>query len=848
MKYALLLFIIFLSNSVTAQIVDFDDADFKTYILSLGFDSDGDGEIQLSEAEIITELVVNGSGASSLGGIKSFVNINDLTVIDIFFEMDLVGMTKLENLNIDIEIDGIISNINVSDCSSLANISLFGDDSVIGELLMNNCPSLTEVFILGSVIKLDFSDLPNLETIDFLGQSDSLTFGELPSLRTLTLNVGYFGEEFIINEMPELFAITIGVFDLDNFIVSNCPKLQFIQTGAPIEKISVLNCPSFIDIEAFGVSSMVIKECNSFKKFTYLEEGLDSLDLSGLEGLEELYVLGLNDYLNINGCYNLKTVELDGVNSLPVLDFSSCYQLEDLEISGTSIIQSLILQNGAMESLYFDVLEEIEYLCLDQEEEQVFVTALLNAGIVIDNVTTSCEFASGGRAFLVKGQSILDVNNDACATSDVFLPYSKYKITDSLDTESYFFAKEDGSYIYGVGEGDYTFSPDVLYGDDLFTTIPVESNVSFPSEGLEVNVDFCFQPGIEVDIIEVTLIPRGPARPGFDADYLITYKNTGNVTRGGDIKLTYQDELIDFVSSDPIVDEQGEGFLSWSFEDLIPYESRSIVFTMNLNSPMESPALVGGEYLDFVAVVGPLGNQTVSAYRSNLNQEVVNSFDPNDKTCLNGDVLDESMIGDYVKYMIRFENTGSAEAVNIVVSDTIDHTMFDIRTLEVLNSSHGVLAEVDGNTVDFIFKDIYLPFEDATNDGYVTFKIKTLETLELGDNLQNRAGIYFDFNFPIITNTTSTIVSDLSAVTDITIDELVVVLSPNPASEFVNIEALDNIKSLDIYTVSGVQVRHIDLSGNSPKHQLNIGGLSKGAYQIKIQSRDKVSLKPLVKI
>ena len=115
------------------------------------------------------------------------------------------------------------------------------------------------------------------------------------------------------------------------------------------------------------------------------------------------------------------------------------------------------------------------------------------------------------------------------------------------------------------------------------------------------------------------------------------------------------------------------------------------------------------------------------------------------------------MIGEFVHYMVRFENTGSADAVNIVVKDKIDTSSFEINSLQITDASHDLETRIrEGNLVEFIFKDIYLSFEDQTNDGYVVFKIKTVDHLLLGDTLSNTAEIYFDFNYPIITNTAVT--------------------------------------------------------------------------------------------
>lgn len=111
--------------------------------------------------------------------------------------------------------------------------------------------------------------------------------------------------------------------------------------------------------------------------------------------------------------------------------------------------------------------------------------------------------------------------------------------------------------------------------------------------------------------------------------------------------------------------------------------------------------------------------------------------------------------------MIRFENTGTYFAQNVVIRDTIDTQVFDINTLEVVNTSHECITRIHGSQiVEFTFADILLPWEDDVNDGFVVFKIKPLPGLAQGESLSNRASIYFDFNFPIHTNETSTIIDD----------------------------------------------------------------------------------------
>jgi len=196
--------------------------------------------------------------------------------------------------------------------------------------------------------------------------------------------------------------------------------------------------------------------------------------------------------------------------------------------------------------------------------------------------------------------------------------------------------------------------------------------------------------------------------------------------------------------------------LSLHYTDLKPFESREILLTMKLNSPMDTPPLVGGT-LCYVADISPSELEYFEPDNHfKLVQDVVNSYDPNDKTCLQGSTLLDEMIGNYIDYMIRFENTGTGEAVNISILDKIDTSTFDISTIRVTDFSHPVYMQTENNLVRFIFQDIYLPYQEGSNTGYVTFKLKTKNHLSVGDSLQNTADIYFDFNYPIRTNTTLT--------------------------------------------------------------------------------------------
>ncbi len=156
-------------------------------------------------------------------------------------------------------------------------------------------------------------------------------------------------------------------------------------------------------------------------------------------------------------------------------------------------------------------------------------------------------------------------------------------------------------------------------------------------------------------------------------------------------------------------------------------------------------------------------DETPDDNTDDVGQLVVASCDPNDKSVEPaGDLSPQNVIdGDYLTYTIRFQNTGTYYAETVIITDEISDKL-DLNFIETLSYSHHNTFSITGNKVIWTFNDILLP-EAASNEakshGFVKFKIKLKNNLNIGDEITNSAKIYFDFNDPVITNTTTTIVA-----------------------------------------------------------------------------------------
>lgn len=435
----------------------------------------------------------------------------------------------------------------------------------------------------------------------------------------------------------------------------------------------------------------------------------------------------------------------------------------------------------------------------------------------------------------VQGQNKLDSDNNGCDLNDVPFASLKLNIASGPDTKSYI-TNNTGNYTLTLKNGSHTITP-VFENPDYFNVLPASLTVDFPLQASPYNGNFCITPkGIHPDL-EIVILPLTPARPGFDAKYKIVYTNKGNQQLSGTVSFDFMDAVIDVVEANPNYTNQSENNLKWDFVNLKPLETREITVVLNVNSPQETPPVNGGTLLKYTTKIS--SSQTDETPANNtfaFDQVVLNSFDPNDKTCIEGNVISKTKVGDYVHYIIRFENTGTYPAQNISVKDIIDGTKYDINTLSPLSGSHLFSTEIsDNNKVEFKFENINLPFDDAHNDGYLAFKIKTKATLVEGDTFGNSANIFFDYNSAITTNVPTTTISKTLGVQDFPFSKYFV-LYPNPVSETLNINANSDIQlsTIQIYNVLGQLIRVVSNANNI--HAIDVSTLTPGNYFIKIVS------------
>jgi uncharacterized delta-60 repeat protein/uncharacterized repeat protein (TIGR01451 family) len=441
---------------------------------------------------------------------------------------------------------------------------------------------------------------------------------------------------------------------------------------------------------------------------------------------------------------------------------------------------------------------------------------------------------TGNQSFVIEGQNKLDADNNGCDAADPVFPNLKLHVA-SDDGGMDFIPDVTGNYNVAVPPGNFTVTP-VFENNAFLSSMPANASVSFPTQVSPFAHDFCLSANGTHHDLEITLLPLNTARPGFDARYKIVCHNKGNQLESGTVNLSFNGTVTDFVSGMPAVDSQTSDSLNWNFSGLLPFESIEFTFTLNLNSPTETPPLNAAMLLNFTTGVSSAATDETPADNTFIfKQTVFNSYDPNDKTCLEGDNIPIEKVGEFVHYMIRFENTGTFAAQNVIVEDLIDTEKFDLSSLAPVSGSHLFATKIQSGRVQFVFDNINLPFDDANNDGYVAFKIKTKASLVAGDVFSNAASIYFDYNAAINTNTANTVVQAPLDITDFSKTALFTIY-PNPAKTELNLvkNGAVFLHSVSIYNTLGQLVLVKPNAGNLSI--LDISNLSQGQYYLTLLS------------
>ncbi len=781
--------------------------------------------------------------------------------------LDLTGLLNLETLDYSYN---DLASLNLINLPSLTELNC-----TYNHLVTLNVLNLTNLKTLNcsynSLTTLNLNALTNLISLDFSYNQLTLTnvSGLSNNLKTLACASNNLSS-LDVSGLTSLETLNCDSNELTNINVSSLTNLKSLNVGKnQISAIDVSNLTNLISlvVDSNQLTAIDITGLNDLIHFSCSNNQITSLDLSNHETLQSLEY-SYNNLPNLDvssltrlgylGCAGTQSTTLD-VSNLTGLGFLYCEDnlLTTLNLNNTNMnhlrcynnpLTTLFIKNGKNEEgLNLFPNPDLQFICADDSQIESIQTMLNGFDMNTTVCNSYCSFSPGGDYNTISGIAIFDANNDGCDITDEVNPFVKLSINSGSETGATV-TNINGSYQFYTNTGNYTIAPDTE-NPSWFAFSPASATIPFLDNNNNVSTqNFCITAvGVHKDL-EVVFAQLESARPGFDARYKLVFKNKGNQMQSGTVTLAFDDDSTDFLSATPAPDNITPNVLTWIFTNLMPFENRSIELTFNTNSPTEIPAANNGDILNFTASVTPIaGDEIPSDNQFTYNQTLVGSFDPNDIICLEGATVSPDEIGNYLHYIVNFENTGTAAAEFVVVKLEIDPNEFDVNSLQVMNASHPVLAEVKNNRVEFRFANINLQptagDPPVNGHGNVLFKMKSKTTLNTGDLVKNKANIFFDYNFPIETNDAETTFRTLSNPNFIA--DKSIVMYPNPANDFININCDNVINQIELFDIQG---RLLQTSvENKNTTNLNLSDKSNGVYFIRVTTEKGLKVEKIIK-
>jgi len=331
-------------------------------------------------------------------------------------------------------------------------------------------------------------------------------------------------------------------------------------------------------------------------------------------------------------------------------------------------------------------------------------------------------------------------------------------------------------------------------------------------------------------------IPLSNPRPGFNYTNRLSYTNYSNQPiASGSLTFT-NDPVISIVSTSENVTSTPTGF-TYNFSNLSPFETRTLDVVMSVPS---IPTVALNQLLtNTVSIITSLTELTLTNNSNSLTQYIVGAYDPNDKIEAHGAkiVYSNFTVNDNLTYTIRFENTGTASAEKVRITDVLD-SKIDETTVTMVASSHNYSLERIENNLTWKFINIQLPpsvNNSSIGKGFVTFKVKLKPGFQIGDIVPNMAKIYFDTNPAIDTNVFTT--EFVTSLNNNNFDnESNFNIFPNPVKDIVTISSEKSIEisSIQIYNLLGQLVQTV----LNPSNEIEVSNLKPGSYILKIISEN----------
>ena len=884
--FSALLFSIFyflFSPFSSAQWVTIPDANFRTWLNNQGYGSCMSG----NQMDTTCAAVVNATNIDC-----SYQNIANLQGIQYF---DNLHRLKCNN-NVLTNIPALPHNLLMLNCNNNQLPNLPTLPNTLDSLLCEYNSITTLPSLPNSIQDLDCShntmvNLPTLPTSLIRMYCDYCNLNALPSLPSSLQHLWCSNNPFTslpplnnslweiwCNNCPNLLSFPALPNSMYAVICGGCPHINSLP--ALNQGLNVLQfvSDSLLSVASFPSSlTSIILDNNHLTSIPALPGNVSNLHLDNNPitilpalpaSIHVLYIdnILVNSITSLPPALTILSCMFDNLTNLPQLPQT----LHILNVSYNNLqfipdvpdsIQTLDVSHNPL----LKCLPHVTYIAHYLRFNNTLISCLPNIITVgtssTPNVDTIplCGIFNGGSCptyWNLSGKVFDDANQDSIYSGgDIALDNMKIKLFHNGNLVQQ---------VYSSPYGDYSFDTDTF---SFYQTIIDTNNTPFsmvcPGNGVDTasvsandslkwNRNFAMKcaPGFDVG---VTSVARDSGM-FFPNNYTLVKITAGDMSNfygvhcasgiSGQVQLTFTGSATyaGYKAGSLAPTNISGNVVTWNIADfgLVNFNTD---FHTRLH--IDTSALVGSSICFNVVVMPTAGDNDVANNQWNFCGQCVNSFDPNEKEV---SPRDTAVINDWLTYTIHFQNTGTAPAQHIYVDDTLD-TNLDASTFQLLSYSVAPFVQIKGNAVRFNFPNINLP-DSSSNEpashGYVQYRIKPKNNLLAGTQIKNTAFIYFDFNPPVITDTTVNTIAFANGTNDYPFSILHFQLFPNPATDELNI-LFSQQGNYEVKIVDELG-REVFSRATSIQHPtFNIQHLFSGIYFVSVKSKDGIATEKFVK-
>ncbi|WKZ67877.1 MAG: hypothetical protein QY325_08100 [Flavobacteriales bacterium] len=430
----------------------------------------------------------------------------------------------------------------------------------------------------------------------------------------------------------------------------------------------------------------------------------------------------------------------------------------------------------------------------------------------------------------VSGQVFVDGNyNCTKQTNEAAVPSA---ILEVQPGPYYITANAQGSYATNLPIGAYTIAQVSAQFEEHCAGVPQPFTISGSPGSVTVNF-----PDSSLVPLDVSVeMASGAARPGFQLQYGINVRNHTPTNSGATQVVMTFDPALGYLSANPAPSNVNGNVITWNQSQLTAWQQRH--YSVRLQVPPDI-GLLGTVFNGSATVSTANADAAPANNSSNHAVTVTGSYDPNDKLARTSSQYSDAIyyIGtdEWIDYTIRFQNTGTDTAFNVVITDTLPPTL-DPASLVIGAGSHPFTWEVrDDGVLKFYFINILLPdsnVNEPASNGFVGFRIRPRLPLTPGTLIENIANIYFDFNPPVITEPSVLVAEFSTGVGEESTPRMTI--QPNPAMD--RLYVLTQAPTSGSYSVLAADGREVRPPGNWHGHrlELDVSLLTPGLYMLQL--------------